>query len=137
MAVLPILAVKNYDASVKFYTEQLGFVSEFTMQGPDGTNSFGFVSKGEARLGLGQQPDVPHAGHGVYFMLYPEGDFDIDAYYAQVQQKGVPIAEEIKTEYWGDRVFSLKDPDGYHLAFGKTVQEIPLEQIKEHMRQPA
>jgi uncharacterized glyoxalase superfamily protein PhnB len=113
MAILPILAVKNYDDSVKFYTEKLGFVCEMTMQGPDGSNVFGFVSYGnETQVGLSRDEKLTERGNGVVLMLYPSGDFDIDAYYEQIKKNGVAITEELKTEYWGDRVFSIKDPDG-------------------------
>jgi uncharacterized glyoxalase superfamily protein PhnB len=135
MAVFPILAVKDYEASVKFYTEQLGFKSDFTMQGPDGSNVFGFISMDESvQIGLSRDTQLTERGNGVVLMLFPK-DFDIDAYYAQVKNKGIPLAEELKTEYWGDRVFSVKDPDGYYLTFGKTVEVVSPEKIQEVMRQ--
>lgn len=137
MSVLPILAVKDYDASVKFYTEKLGFKSEFTMQGPDGQNVFGFVSKGPAvQIGLSIDPELAQRGNGVVLMLYPD-DFDIDAYYQELQSKGIPIASELKTEYWGDRVFDVKDLDGYYLSFGKTVQQLSMDQIQANMLERA
>jgi uncharacterized glyoxalase superfamily protein PhnB len=136
MAILPILAVKDYDASVKFYTEKLGFTSEMTMQGPDGSNVFGFVGYGkETQVGLSRDEKLIERGNGVVLMIYPSGEFDIDAFYEQVKKNGVSITEELKTEYWGDRVFSVKDPDGYYLTFGKTVQTVPMDEIQDHMRQ--
>lgn len=136
MAIAPILAVRDYDASLKFYTEKLGFTSDFTMQGPDGTNQFGFVRLDEGvQIGLGLDPSLTERGQGVVFMLYPD-NFDIDAYYEQVQATGVAIESELKTEYWGDRVFSIKDPDGYYLTFGQTVKTVPMDEIQAHMSQP-
>jgi len=135
--ILPMLAVKNYDASVKFYTEKLGFTSAFTMQGPDGSNIFGFIKMGESvQIGLTHDPALKDRGNGVVLMLYPD-EFDIDAYYGKVKGNGVAITEELKTEYWGDRVFSVKDPDGYYLTFGKTVQTVPMDVIQDHMRKGA
>jgi uncharacterized glyoxalase superfamily protein PhnB len=51
-----------------------------------------------------------------------------------VQGKGITITEELKTEYWGDRVFSIKDPDGYYLTFGVTIEQVPMDQIRDHMK---
>jgi uncharacterized glyoxalase superfamily protein PhnB len=131
--IAPILAVKDYDASVKFYTEKLGFTLDVNMQGPDGSNVFGFVGMGKTlQIGLTRDAKAYERGQGVVLMLYPE-NFDIDTYYADIKTKSVEITEELKTEYWGDRVFSLKDPDGYYLTFCKTVQNVPTEQIQEHM----
>jgi uncharacterized glyoxalase superfamily protein PhnB len=126
MIVLPILAVKNYDASLKFYTDKLGFVSTLTMQGREGPNTFGFVNNGEVQIGLSQDSsDLTGRGNGVTLMLYPPAGFDIDSYYNQVKSAGIPITEELKTELWGDRLFSIKDLDGYYLTFCKTVAAMP------------
>ncbi|MEP7285074.1 MAG: VOC family protein [Chloroflexota bacterium] len=132
---LPILAVKNYDASLKFYTEKLGFTSTLTMQGREGENTFGFVEHGEGvRLGLSQDSsDLTGRGNGVILMLYPT-DAEIDELYNQVKSAGVKITEELKTEVWGDRLFSVKDLDGYYLTFCKTVASMPsVEEIQAAM----
>jgi uncharacterized glyoxalase superfamily protein PhnB len=120
--ILPILAVKNYDASVKFYTEKLGFASTMTMPGREGDNTFGFVQLGDgAQLALSQDSsDLTGRGNGVVLMLYPT-DFDIDAYYERVKSAGIGIVEEIRTEIWGDRLFAVQDLDGYYLTIAKTV----------------
>ncbi len=137
--ILPMLEVKNYDDSVKFYTEKLGFTSVMSMKGPDGQNIFGFVALGGSQIGLGHDPKPnvtlsKDRGNGVVLMIYPD-DFDIDAYCEKVKANGVPLVEELKTEYWGDRVFSVKDPDGFYLTFGKTVQTVPPDEIQAHMSQ--
>src|SRR5215470_3686645 len=120
--ILPILAVKNYDASKKFYTEKLGFTSTMTMIGKEGENTFGFVMHGEGtQIGLSQDSsDLTGRGNGVVFMFYPP-DIDIDKYYEEVKSAGVNIVEAIKTEVWGDRLFGIRDIDGYYLTFCKTV----------------
>jgi uncharacterized glyoxalase superfamily protein PhnB len=131
---MPILAVKDFDTSLKFYTEQLGFTVAMTMQAPDGSNIFGSVSKGSSvQIGLSLDKAAYERGNGVVLMLYPD-DFDIQAYYEQVKGRGVLIAEPLKTEYWGDQVFSLKDPDGYYLTFAKTVQQVSVETMEAHLR---
>ena len=127
--ILPLLSVKDVDASVAFYVEKLGFAHQFSMPGPDGKNSFAFVGLGDAVIvGLSLDPDLQHRGAGVDLMLYvPEGT-DLDGFYSGIQGRGVTIAEDIKTQYWGDRTFSLSDPDGYRLTFAKTVQEMTPEE---------
>lgn len=137
--ILPMIAVRDYDASVKFYTEQLGFTSVMTMKGPDGKNLFGFVTLNGTQIGMGidaalTDTQAKYLGTGVDLMIYPDS-FDIDAYYEQVKSKGIIPTKELKTEYWGDRVFTVLDLDGYNLTFGKTIQTIPLDEIQAHMNQ--
>ncbi len=136
MTIMPILAVKNYNASVKFYTEKLGFVSTMTMQGREGENTFGFVQHhGGVQVGLSQDSsDLTGRGNGLTLMLYPP-NFDIDALYEQIKSAGVKIEEEIRTEVWGDRLFSVKDLDGYFLTFTKTVKPMPsIAEIEAQMK---
>lgn len=128
--ILPFLQCKDLEASHKFYTEKLGFTSK-PLMGPDGKLQTALINYGNSvMMGLG--PDLApmtERGQGVNIMLYPD-DFDIDAYYQQVKSKGVAIDYDIKTEYWGDRIFSVKDPDGYYLTFGKTVKQVSMEEAQ-------
>lgn len=129
--ILPLLKVKNVDASVKFYVEQLGFNNAFNMQGPDGVNAFAFVDLGKPTIGLSlAQDDNAGVGKGVELMIYVAAETDIDTYYAEVQQKSVKIEAPLATQYWGDRTFTIHDPDGYVLTISKTVQEMTFEQAE-------
>jgi catechol 2,3-dioxygenase-like lactoylglutathione lyase family enzyme len=96
MSVFPVLSVKDYDASLKFYTEKLGFTNDFTMV-PDGVHKFGIFSMNKTtNLMLGTDDEVRDPrGAGVVLMFYPD-DFDVDAYYEQVKSRGVAIEAEIK-----------------------------------------
>ena len=131
--ILPFLTVKDLESSLKFYTEKLGFTS-MPMVGPDGKMQTAFVNMGKSvQIGLNlERTPASERGSGVNLMLYPD-DFDVDAYYKQVKSKGVTIDYDIKTEFWGDRLFVLKDPDGYTLTFGKTVQQISMEEAQAHV----
>jgi len=128
--IIPVLSVADVDASVNFYTEKLGFTREFAFPGPDGKNTFASVKLGEAHVMVGTDSDLKSVGKGVEFMIYIPENADIDDYYAQTQARGVEIAKELKTAYWGDRVFTVNDPDGYVISLTKTVQNVPMEEIE-------
>ncbi len=127
--IMPILSVKDIEASIAFYRDMLGFNHDFTMPGPDGTPTFAGVSLGKAAFGLDLQPQSAKGGEGVIFMVYVADDADLDAYYAQVQARGVKIEQEIKDEYWGDRVFGVRDNSGYYLNICKTVKQMSMDEI--------
>lgn len=135
--IMPILGVKSVNASVDFYTSKLGFEKQVAFDGEDGNLAFAIVISGENHIGLSL--DENPAGASLQFMVYVTADSDIDQYYADVQARGATISEEIKTEYWGDRVFSLRDLDGYLLTFSKTVEETDMEKVSAIMKgeQPA
>jgi len=58
-----------------------------------------------------QQPlfHPPSAGKGMFLTIEVE---DVDAWYKKLQQKGVPIAIQLRDEPWGDRHFAIIDPNG-------------------------
>lgn len=132
--IMPILVVKDLDSSVKFYKDSLGFNHDVTMPGADGTLNFAIVSLNNNAVSIGLQLEAEppaHRGDGVVFMVYVSNETDIDQYYADVQKRGVTIHQPIKTEYWGDRVFSVKDPDGYYLSLCKTVKQLSMDEIAQ------
>lgn len=135
--IMPVLSVKDVDASIAFYTEKLGFQATMKIPGSDGNTAFAFVQLGKAVFGLSLDTDVQpgeRVAPGVQFMVYVAEDTDIDAYYADVKAKGAAIMGELDTAYWGDRIFSLHDPDGYFLTMAKTVRDVPPEEIGRHLR---
>jgi uncharacterized glyoxalase superfamily protein PhnB len=60
---------------------------------------------------------------GVYF--YVSLDSGIDEYFERVKAAGVQIIEEIGDRFWGDRTFTVADPDGYVLQFSQHVRDFP------------
>jgi uncharacterized glyoxalase superfamily protein PhnB len=126
--ILPLLKVNDVSKSIDFYTQNLGFEKDMELEGPDGRIAFAFVKINGAQLGFslrgpaGCEDKAPSAT--VDFMIYVSEDTDIDTLYSDVQSKGFEITQEIKTEYYGDRVFTLLDLDGYSITMAKTI-EIP------------
>jgi uncharacterized glyoxalase superfamily protein PhnB len=136
--IMPILSVKNLQASIDFYAKKLAFKHDFTMPGPDGIDNFAIVWLHDGvHFGLGIDPENAGKGQGVGLMVYVAPGESVDVYYERVQQNGVEITTPIKTEYWGDRTFSVTDPDGYSIVFCQTVKQMTDEEIKATGNQPS
>lgn len=128
--IMPILAVSDMAASLEFYVNKLGWSKTFSMPGEGAGEVFAIVSMNDGvTFGLSAMPAPNPRGSGVVFMCYVAADSSIDQYYAECQNRGASIAEEIKDEYWGDRSFGVTDPDGYVLSISKTVQQKSHEEI--------
>ncbi|MBZ2188780.1 VOC family protein [Alcanivorax sp. JB21] len=72
---------------------------------------------GDSEVGF-MQPELPqqapvfrgaYPGQGVWFTLDVD---DVDAEHARLSALGVPIAVSLRDEDWGDRHFSVIDPNG-------------------------
>lgn len=104
----------------KFYTETLGFGITFEnewfilLHTPNREDEISFLMPDHPT----QQPifQKPFTGQGVYLTIEVD---DVDALYQQMQQKGIPIAIELRDEPWGDRHFAIADPNGIGIDFVK------------------
>lgn len=131
--IIPILAVKDIDSSVAFYVEKLGFELDYVLKGAGGKDAFASVSLHGASLALELKPAVEPRS-SVQFMVYVADGENIDDYYTSVVERGTPISEEIEDAFWGDRIFTVHDPDGYMITLCKTVRQVPDEEMEAGLR---
>lgn len=100
-------------ASKTFYQTVLGFGVTFEndfyllMHTPNHQAEIAFLMPNHPS----QQPVFHQAynGQGMYFTIEVE---DVDALYEKIKKKDVEIAVELRDEPWGDRHFSIIDPNG-------------------------
>ena len=119
--ILPVLPVDDVDATTEFYVEKLQFDEHFRQGEPGADPVNAQVGFEGSTLMLNLNPD--HAaleGGGVYFWirLY---DRDIDEYYEALREEGVTVTEAIDDRFWGDRSFTIRDCNGYSIAFNKAL----------------
>ncbi len=127
MATLqPILQVADVDAATAFYRDVLGFSVDLTVPDGSGKTMHAELSRNGAALMFEPATGLSEAARsllGAVLTLYiTDNDVDIDAFCEQVRAAGARIAEPIQDQFWGDRTFTVRDPDGYHLTFAKNVR---------------
>lgn len=141
MIIQPVLSVRDVATSLDFYTKHLGFQHEGDpLPGPDGKPVFAGVMYGPTMLMLNGNPDdtlsvdTPR-GKGIELHVSLPDDADIDALYARLKNAGVPVVGEMREEFWGEKRFSITDPDGYRLSIAKTVRAVTFDEMADHTRQ--
>ena len=118
--ISPVLNVRDVESSVAFYTRMLGFCGDGGLPGVDGATVFAEVMLDDMQVMFVRGDSAGAAGVELYIRL-PER-MDIRALYKRAKGQGVKIAREISPEFWGERVFSVFDPDGYKLTFAQKVR---------------
>lgn len=117
--VSPVLLVADVERAVEYYRDRLGFECEVHGDAPN----FATAGRDEATilLALADAPEklVPHwqIVHNMW-NAYIRVD-DVDAIYAEVQERGAGIDYTIYDAPHGFREFGVQDPDGHDIAFGQ------------------
>ncbi|WP_330632529.1 bleomycin resistance protein [Halocatena halophila] len=122
----PELLVSDYQKSLSFYVETLGFTVEYAREDP----LFAYLSIEGAQLMIEERSDnewwvtseLSHPyGRGVNFQITVNS---IDPYANRLMDDGYQLFEEIREEWYqvdeverGNRQFLIQDPDGYLLRF--------------------
>jgi uncharacterized glyoxalase superfamily protein PhnB len=135
---IPSIRVKDMPKSLDFYTKTLGFQTSDTLTRKDGRIVHASVGFDSPLLMLSpvEQVRTPQTkedltknklGVGVEFCIGMNGVKKLDAFFNEVKAKGITVINEPKTEFWGDRIFTVKDPDGYALTFSEHVNDVTPE----------
>ncbi len=118
--LVPLITVENMTASVEFFVERLGFQVVF--------QSDGFVSlrhpAAGVQLGFARPigDEAPFVGHGVTYGLEVE---DVDAVHRQFCEQGVDTDGPPRDNPWGDRSFTVVDPNGIAVHIHQVIEPAP------------
>jgi uncharacterized glyoxalase superfamily protein PhnB len=134
-----MLTSNKVSASVKYYTETLGFELKESWPNKDDPQWANLVYEGQSiMVGMAVDPTkVAAAAHGdaaaEAFWTRAAQDFkdnkpgvgiqvyvevaDIDSYAAEIKTRGADFDGEPKTQFYGIRDLGLDDPDGYRIVF--------------------
>lgn len=115
-AIHPKLPMRDREVTRKFYTELLGFRE----LGRTDYAEYLMVERDNVQLHFFLFPDLdPRENYGqVYFRTD-----DIDQLYQSFLEQGIPIhpAGHLQEKPWGQKEFSVLDPDTNLLTFGQGV----------------
>ena len=106
--------VQDYDGTVDFYVEKLGF------EVGDRTPRSSMLHAGTFSL-LVHVDGPPSAPADLAMHLHLNVD-DVDAYYRQLVERGVDAPEPPQDRPWGLRTFHIHDPNGYEWEFTQEIE---------------
>ncbi len=130
--MVPELSVTNFEKSLKFYQELLGFKVRNQRTNPD----FAYLENGQVQIMLEQIHDRGWVtgsleyplGRGINFQIELR---DISPIHERLKAANVPFYREQQENWYeegnvlsGQREFLVQDPDGYLLRFSQYLGEI-------------
>jgi uncharacterized glyoxalase superfamily protein PhnB len=129
-ALTPFMAVRNVSESIAFYERAFGFKICGEPLEHDGRVMHAELALGEAKIMLGweggdcgfktQSPRTSGAVVGMLSYVYVP---NVDSFFKHAQTNGAEVMQEPKDQFWGDRVCTLRDQDGYVWNFATNVAD--------------
>jgi uncharacterized glyoxalase superfamily protein PhnB len=132
----PALFYRDPKAAMSFLERAFGFETVMVIEDPDGGPSF----HGEMRLGgssvrIGAEWSADHASPASLNgkntqTLAIQVETDVDAHCAQARAAGADIFAEPETQFYGDRTYRCRDPEGHIWVVAQTVEVVTREQAE-------
>lgn len=130
--ISPYLLVNDVEAAMKFYEKAFGFDKKQAMPGPDGNIVHAELTyQGQTvmigKTGVLEDNIQPPVSSGVKspMSLYVYCE-NVDKFYATATAAGAKSLQAPNETYWGDRMCSLQDLDGYLWNFATHTGEMDI-----------
>jgi uncharacterized glyoxalase superfamily protein PhnB len=112
--IAPEVPVSDLQGALRFYEEKLGFEVVSLLPAGD----YAVVERNDVAIHLFQADgDVPSPS-GLHIFTG-----ELEELYAEMQQRGAPIVQDIVRKPWGNRDFRVNDPWGNQLKFTESLSD--------------
>jgi len=138
-AVSAALTVADIPAAVSFYQKALGFTKRGIMNGPDGkpmhaelTLRGTVLMLGPESAAMGKRTAKNIGACPAALYLYVE---NVDKVIDKATKLGATSRGPVMDMFWGDRVGTIVDPDGYTWMIGTHKAEPTAKEMKQGMQE--
>lgn len=147
-AVIPALCYINARKAFDWLQTAFGFEIEFFIEDDEGNLVHSELRHGNGLIMVGTEWDAStkspeNTGRCCTTTTHIHLDEDIDAHCERARKAGAEIMQEPETQFYGDRTYRARDPEGHIWTFGQTVKVVEPEDwdkasgLKTTMGKPA
>lgn len=134
----PYLYYEDAAGAIEFLTGAFGFEERMRIPGPDGRVGHAELQIADAvvmpgePMGAYKNPrQIGHVTQGVY--VYVD---DVDKHFEVAKTAGAKIVEEPNDKFYGDRSYTVDDPEGHQWFFAQHVRDVSEEELAKGAAQP-
>lgn len=129
------LAYLDPSAAVEWLTRVFGFEARIVIPGKDGGLAHAELVMGDGVIMLGpagarpgfRSPAELDGANTCGLYVYVE---DVDAHHASVKAAGADVLGGPETQFYGDRNYRVRDPEGHSWTFGQHVEDVSFDEFK-------
>jgi uncharacterized glyoxalase superfamily protein PhnB len=136
-AVTPMLTVADIKAAASFYTKAFGFTNRGIMKGPDGKPMHAELTLRDSTIMLGPAwggAKTPKEMGGSPMRLYIHVE-NADKVVAKAVKLGGRADGPVMDMFWGDRVGTVIDPEGYIWMVATHTAELTPQEMNKKMKE--
>ena len=116
-------------AAIAFLQAALGFELTMMLEDADGNLAHSQLSLGDGRIMVGTEWSADHKspksiGGKNTQTVHIQLDEGIDAHCERARQAGAEIIAEPETQFYGDRTYRCRDPEGHIWTLSQTVAQV-------------
>lgn len=125
-------------AAMRWLEAAFGFETAIYIEGDDGSFAHCQMRLGDDLISIGQEWDVDFKsplklGGKNSQMTSIHIDVDVDAHCQRARAAGAVIVTEPNTQFYGDRTYRCRDPEGHNWSVSATVEEVTREQAQDRV----
>ena len=133
--ITPYLFYKDCDSAIEFLTSAAGFTEDVRMRDSEGTTNHAELTLEDQRIMLGHPGadyKSPNELGGRTQLVYCYVD-DVDAHYERAKSAGADIQSEPEDQFYGDRTYAFRDPEGHAWSFATHVRDVSPQKMQAAM----
>ncbi len=132
MTVIPALCYVNPRAALDFLHRAFGFELDMLIEDEAGNLAHSQMAYGDGRIMVGNEWSADHKsprsiGDKCTQTVHIQLTENIDAHCEGARNAGAAIIAEPETQFYGDRTYRARDPEGHIWTFGQTVETMKPE----------
>jgi uncharacterized glyoxalase superfamily protein PhnB len=134
----PSVIYQDPRAAMAWLEAAFGFETALLIEGDDGGFIHCQMRYGEALISIGQEWDedfkspLKLGGKNTQTTSIHIVE-DVDAHCERARGAGAVVVTEPATQFYGDRSYRCRDPEGHNWSIGQTVEEVSREQALERV----
>lgn len=117
-------------AALEFLEEAFGFETTLLIEDAEGNLAHSQMSWGDSTVMIGNEWTAEHKSPAsigglmtqTVHIQIPDGEGTVDAHCERARKAGADILVEPATQFYGDRTYRCKDPEGHIWTVSQTVQ---------------
>lgn len=120
-------------AAIAWLQKAFGFEVAMLIETPDGAIAHAELSLGDALIMVGGEWDADHlspasVGGRNTQSIHIQIDTSLDAHFERARAAGAGIYAEPETQFYGDRTYRCRDPEGHIWTVGQTVARVTADE---------